>query len=80
MKKTLIGTTMALGLFASTAFADGDAPVMQMDESIVKNQTAIGANPESTFIPLIILTLMIILAAKGGGSSAPVMPMYLQPA
>jgi len=69
MKKSIIGTTLALSLFATTAFADGNAPAMVMDESVVKNQTANAANPESTVLPIIVFTLLVILASKGGGGA-----------
>ena len=71
MKKSIIGTTMALSLFASASFAEGNAPVMLMDESVVKNQTAISSDPASAMLPIIIFTLLVILAAQGSGMSYP---------
>ncbi|HCP80685.1 MAG TPA: hypothetical protein DIT67_03535 [Octadecabacter sp.] len=64
MKKTIISTTMALSLFASASFADNSVPVMQMDESIIKNQTATEANPTSAAVPIIIFTLLALLASR----------------
>ncbi len=65
MKNVTFGAAMALSVFASSAYAEGNTPTMMMDEQVIKNQTASASDSIGMALPIIIMVLLIVVALSG---------------